>query len=119
MSVGGDKVSNAVWRAGEGGAVEALGRAGMAVQTDVFVLLGINDIMAAQALGKKGAVKGLVSDIVGGVYFIACVLKKELRSEHTRIHILEVPLLPRGGIQWLHKYSYIDFMLCPNYQKVT
>ena len=74
-AVGGDKVSNALWRAGEGRAVEALGAAGQAMKTDVFILLGFNDI-SARALG--GAGKGLemdmnagsekvVSDVVGGV----------------------------------------------------
>lgn len=103
-AVGGDKVSNALWRSGEGGAVDALGAAAMAAQTDVFVLLGINDI-AARALGKKGAGKGLemdmdtgsdkvVSDVAGGVYALAGELKAGLKSEITRIHILEVPLLP-------------------------
>ena len=94
-AVGGDKVSNALWRSGEGGAVDALGAAAMAAQTDVFVLLGINDI-AARPLGKKGANTGskVVSDVAGGVYALAGELKAGLKSEITRIHILKVPLLP-------------------------
>ena len=105
-AVGGDKVCNALWRSGEGRAVEALGAAGTAAQTDVFILLGINDV-AARALGKRGTGKGLemdtdtgsekvVSDVVGGVCVLAGELEAGLRPEceRTRIHVLEVPVLP-------------------------
>ena len=104
-AVGGDKVSNALWRSGEGGAVEALAAAGKAIKTDVFILLGINDI-TARALDKKGAAgKGLEmdsdtgsekvpSDVIGGVCALAVELKARLQSDCTRIHVLEVPLLP-------------------------
>ena len=37
-AVGGDKVKNALWRAGDGSEVKALARAGSAVKTDVFIL---------------------------------------------------------------------------------
>ena len=42
-AVGGDKVCNALWRSGEGGAVEALGAAARASKTDAFIL-GSNSI---------------------------------------------------------------------------
>ena len=97
-AVGGDKVSNALWRSGEGGALEALAAARRALKTDVFILLGINDI-TARASAKKGAAgKGfsekISSDVVGGVCTLAGELKERLRSDCTRIHVLEVPLLP-------------------------
>ena len=98
-AVGGDKVSNALWRSGEGRAVEALAAAGTATKTVVFILLGINDI-SARALGGKGlemdmntGSEKVVSDVVGGVCALARELKAGLRSEHTSVHILEVPLL--------------------------
>ena len=103
-AVGGDKVSNALWRSGEGRAVEALAAAGTAKKTDVFILLGINDI-SARALGGKGlemdmntGSEKVVSDVVGGVCALARELKAGLRSERTNVHILEVPLLPMYGL---------------------
>ena len=78
------RVSNALWRAREGGAVEAMGVM-MARQTDVFVLIGLNDITS----GKK-----VVSEVVGGVCAIVGELKRGLRSEQTVVRLLEVPLLP-------------------------
>ena len=102
---GGDTVSNALWRAGKGGAVEALG-ATRAVQTDLFVLLtGIND------MGKKGAGKGLEMDMVGGVYELGCQLKNGLGSKQTRIHILELPLLPMYTMRMREAAKNINGML--------
>ena len=97
-AVGGDKVSNALWRSGEGGAVEALAAARTAVKTDVFILLGINDV-TSRALAKKGNAgkefnEKISSDVVGGVCTLAAELKARLRSDCTRIHVLEIPLLP-------------------------
>ena len=83
LAVGGDRLQNALWRSRQGRAVEALRAAGMAMQTDVFILLGLNDVTA----------RGKSSDVVGGLYALGCELKAGL-GEGARIHILEVPLLP-------------------------
>ena len=84
LAVGGDRVANALWRAREGGAVMALGAA-MAWQMDVFVLIGLNDVTSGKRVGQ---------DVVGGVCALAAELKAGLRGGDTRIHILELPILP-------------------------
>ena len=85
-AVGGDKVCHALWRSGPGRAMEALEAAGTAAQTDAFILLGINDVM--------GGGERVVEDVVGGVCALAGELKAGLKRGTTRIHILEVPILP-------------------------
>ena len=56
-------MKNALWRAREGGAVEALAAAGRAVKTDVFIMLGINSVtMRADSGNQK-----VTSEIGGGV----------------------------------------------------
>ena len=82
LPLGGDKIDNAVWRAGPGGAVEALAAAGSAVQTDVFIMLGINDVT------KRAPSNKVVLDVVGGVWALARELKARLQSDCTRIHFL-------------------------------
>ena len=78
------RVSNALWRVREGRAVEAMGVMA-ARQTDVFVLIGLNDITS----GKK-----VTSDVVGGVCAIVEELMRGLRSEQTVVRLLELPMLP-------------------------
>ena len=52
--------------------------------------LGINDVtMRADSGSEK-----VSSDVVGGVCTLAAELKARLRSDCTKIHVLEVPLLP-------------------------
>ena len=80
-------MQDALWRAREGGAVEALVAAGRAVKTDVFILLGINNITGDRS-------EKMVLDIVNGVFALANELKARLRSDCTKIHLLHVPLLP-------------------------
>ena len=46
LGVGGDKVANALWRVRDGRAVEALRAAGRAEQTDIIILIGLNDVTA-------------------------------------------------------------------------
>ena len=83
-------MKNALWRSGEGGAVEALAAAAKAVKTDVFIMLGINDVtMRADSGNEK-----ITSDVVGGVLALATKLKAGIQGDCTRIHVLEVPLLP-------------------------
>ena len=89
-AVGGDKVNNALWRAREGGAVEALAAAGKAVKTDVFIMLGINDVTMRADSGTET----VISDVVGGVFALATKLKTRIQGDYTMIHWLEVPMLP-------------------------
>ena len=51
--------------------------------------LGINDVTMRADSGEK-----ISLDVVGGVCTLAGELKARLRSDCTRIHVLEVPLLP-------------------------
>ena len=88
--MGGDKVKNALWRCGEGGALEALAAAGRAVKTDMFIMLGINDVTMREDRGSEK----VTSDVVGGVFALATKLKTRIQSDCTRVHVLEVPLLP-------------------------
>ena len=56
---------------------------------DVFILLGINDVTDWRRGRRK-----ISSEVVGGVCTLAAELKARLQSDCTRIHVLEVPLLP-------------------------
>ena len=58
FAVGGDRVSHALWRAGPGGALAALGAAGTA--EDIFLLVGLNDVL-----------DGVGSGVVGGLLYLA------------------------------------------------
>ena len=84
LGVGGDRVVNALWRAKEGRAVEALRDAGRAEQTDIIILIGLNDVTA----------QGRASDVVGGVCALVSELKAKLCNGVTRVFVLELPLLP-------------------------
>ena len=83
-------MKNALRRAGKGGAVEALAAAGRAVNTDVFIMLGINDVTMRADSGTET----VISDVVGGVFALATKLKTRIQGYYTRIHVLEVPMLP-------------------------
>ena len=61
-AVGGDGIRDALWRAGPGRALEALGAAGSARETHVFLLVGLNDV-----LGRTGNGMG----VVGGLCALA------------------------------------------------
>ena len=95
--MGGDRVSHALWRSGKGRAVKALG-AVASKDTSVIILLGLNDVTA---LGKP-------SDVVGGVCKLVSELKAGLKSEGTRVFVLEVPLLPRYSMKMLELAKNIN-----------
>ena len=93
--MGGDRVGNALWRSGKGGAVEALREAGRASKTDVFILLGLNDVTSrAAGMGLEMGGERVVAEVVGGMFSLAIQLKERLQSDQTRVHVLEVPHLP-------------------------
>ena len=96
-------MSNALWRIGEGRAIEALRAAGTAMKTDVVVLLGINDLL--------GVGKGVEMDVVGGVCALALSLMAGLRSERTFVHVLELPLLPMYSVDQCKLAMRINMLL--------
>ena len=70
--------------------MEVLKAAGRAEQTDIIILIGLNDVTAQD--------KAKVSDVVGGVCALVSELKARLCSE-TRVFVLEVPLLPKYSLE--------------------